>query len=132
MNAHFTILVTASPYSRQGHTSALAFARAVVESGHTIDTIFFHGDAVYVANELISPPTDETNITSEWQRFAEQHKVELSVCIGASLRRGICDIETAKQEQLNSSNLARLFTLDGLGNLAQATATSDRLVRFGG
>jgi tRNA 2-thiouridine synthesizing protein D len=132
MTARFTILVTASPYSRQGHTSALAFARAVIECGHNIDTIFFHADAVYVASELNCPPTDETNITFEWQLFAQQHNVELSVCIGASLRRGICDQETATEEQLNSSNLANEFILDGLGNLAQATANSDRLIRFGG
>ncbi|MFT5521632.1 MAG: tRNA 2-thiouridine synthesizing protein D [Enterobacterales bacterium] len=132
MTTRFTILVTASPYSRQGHTSALAFARAVIVCGHNIDSIFFHGDAVYVASELNSPPTDEKNITFEWQLFAQQHNVELSVCIGASLRRGICDKETASQEQLNSSNLATEFRLDGLGNLAQATANSDRLIRFGG
>ena len=132
MAARFTILVTASPYSRQGHSSALAFARAAIECGHHIDTIFFHGDAVYVASELNSPPTDEVNITFEWQLFAQQHNIELSVCIGASLRRGICDSETASQEQLNSSNLANNFTLDGLGNLAQATADSVRLIRFGG
>ena len=132
MSARFTILVTASPYSRQGHTSALAFAHAVIECGHSIDTIFFHGDAAYVASELNCPPSDETNITFEWQLFAQQHNIELSVCIGAALRRGICDKDIASQEQLNSSNLANEFTLDGLGSLAQATANSDRLVRFGG
>ena len=132
MTAHFTILVTAPPYSRQGHNSALAFARAAIECGHLIETIFFHGDAVYVASELNCPPVDETNITFEWQLFAQKHNVELSVCIGASLRRGICDSETANQERLNTNNLASEFTLDGLGNLAQATANSDRLIRFGG
>ena len=85
-----------------------------------------------MASELNSPPTDETNITFEWQLFAQQNNVELSVCIGAALRRGICDKESAVQDQLNTSNLANEFTLDGLGNLAQATANSDRLIRFGG
>jgi len=64
--------------------------------------------------------------------FARKYNVELSVCIGASLRRGICDAETASQEQLSSSNLAEGFILDGLGRLAQASEASDRLIRFGG
>lgn len=132
MTARFTLLVTASPYSRQAHSSALAFARAVIEGGHKIECIFFHGDAAYVASELNSPPTDETNITFEWQLFAQKHHIALSVCIGASLRRGICDKETARQEQLSSTNLANEFTLSGLGTLAQATADSDRLIKFGG
>ena len=132
MSASFTILVSCSPYSRQGHHSALAFAKAAIESGHSINCVFFHGDAVTVANELNCPPVDEVNITFEWQMFARNHNVELSVCIAASLRRGICDAETAAQEQLNFNNLAKQFQLDGLGALAQATADSDRLIRFGG
>jgi len=132
MSKRFTLLVTSSPYSKQGHHSALAFARAVIECGHQIEAVFFHADAVYVANELNCPASDETNITFEWQMFAQEHKIELSVCIGASLRRGICDKESANQEQLPSSNLATGFVLDGLGRLAQATAVSDRLIRFGG
>ena len=132
MSARFTLLVTASPYSKEGHHSALAFAKATIECGHHIECIFFHADAVYVASELNCPASDETNITFEWQIFAQEHKIELSVCIGASLRRGICDQETAVQEQLSSSNLATGFVIDGLGRLAQATAVSDRLIRFGG
>lgn len=132
MTARFTLLVTAPPYSRQGHHSALAFAKAAIECGHQIDCVFFHGDGVYVASELNCPSPDEPNITFEWQMFAQKHNVELSVCIGAALRRGICDKETAAQEQLTTANIAQEFRLDGLGRLAQATEVSDRLIRFGG
>jgi len=132
MSSRFTILLTATPYSRQCHHSALAFARAAIECGHQIETIFFYGDAVYAASELNCPAPDETNVTFEWQLFAKEHNIELSVCIGAALRRGICDSNAAAQEQLPASNIAKMFTIDGLGRLAQATAKSDRLIRFGG
>jgi tRNA 2-thiouridine synthesizing protein D len=57
---------------------------------------------------------------NRWSKLAEEHKVDLVVCVAAALRRGI------KEE-----NLAKGFRISGLGQLAEAGIKTDRLVTFG-
>jgi len=52
--------------------------------------------------------------------LAEEHSVDLVVCVAAALRRGIVD-----------DNLAAGFRISGLGQLVESGIRSDRLVTFG-
>ena len=59
-------------------------------------------------------------MTRNWAKLAEEHKVDLVVCVAAALRRGIKD-----------ENLAAGFRISGLGQLVEAGIQADRLVTFG-
>lgn len=116
----FTILINAGPYTHQASDSALHFARAALDKGHTVTRIFFYGDGVYNANKNIQPPTDERNLVVLWCELASQHNIDLVVCVAAANRRGI-------QTEL----LATGFRISGLGQLVEAGIDSDRLLVFG-
>ncbi|MFA0521175.1 DsrE family protein, partial [Vibrio sp. 10N.222.55.E8] len=58
------------------------------------------------------------------------HDISLETCVAAALRRGVVSSEEAVQHQLSSSNLAAGFTQVGLGSLAEALLTQDRVVQF--
>jgi tRNA 2-thiouridine synthesizing protein D len=57
---------------------------------------------------------------NRWSKLAEEHGVDLVVCVAAALRRGIKD-----------ENLATGFRISGLGQLVEAGIQTDRTVVFG-
>ena len=126
----FAILVTGPAYGTQQASSALQFSQAVIEQGHTLESVFFYREGVYNANQLTSPASDEFDIVRAWQQLNEQHGVALHICVAASLRRGVTDEEQATQLGLPSYNMQPGFILSGLGALAQASLTCDRTVQF--
>jgi tRNA 2-thiouridine synthesizing protein D len=116
----FAILVNEGHFNHQASDSAYQFAKAAIEKGHQIFRVFFYYDGVYNANRLSEPPTDDRNVVKNWGKLAQDHKVDLVVCVAAALRRGI------KEE-----NLASGFRISGLGQLIEAGIQADRLVTFG-
>lgn len=126
----FALMVTGPAYGTQQASSALLFARAVLEEGHTLESVFFYREGVYNGNQLTSPASDEVDIVLAWQALHQQHHVALNICVAAALRRGITDAEQAEVANNTASNLQTGFTLTGLGALAEAAATVDRVVQF--
>lgn len=126
----FAILVTGPAYGSQQASSALQFSQAVIEEGHTLESVFFYREGVHNANLLTSPASDEFDLVRAWQQLHQQHGVELHICVAAALRRGVTDAEQATQHGLPSYNLQPGFMLSGLGALAQASLTCDRTVQF--
>ena len=116
----FGIVVNEGPYQRQASDSAYLFCKAAIEKGHEVWRVFFYHDGVHNASKLTEPPQDDRHIVNRWSRLAEEHKVDLVVCVAAALRRGI------KEE-----NLAKGFRISGLRQLVEAGIKSDRLVTFG-
>lgn len=51
----FAITVTGPAYGTQQASSALQFARAVLQEGHELLSIFFYREGVYNANQLTAP-----------------------------------------------------------------------------
>ena len=127
----FSLLVLGAPYSSQSVSTALRFAQAAVNGGHSLYRIFFYHDAVNSGNALITPPQDENDIPSQWQALASEHDIDLVVCIASALKRGVIDPKEADRFEKASHNLAENFTISGLGQLVDATASSDRLITFG-
>ncbi|WP_318356983.1 sulfurtransferase complex subunit TusD [Enterobacter sp.] len=126
----FTILVTGPAYGTQQASSALQFARALLNAGHELISVFFYREGVYNANQLTAPASDEFDVVRAWQQLHTDHGVALEICVAAALRRGVTDETEAQQLGLAGANLQPGFTLSGLGALAQAALTCDRMVQF--
>ena len=116
----FGILVNEGPFTHQASDSAYQFARAAIEKGHKVMRVFFYHDGVNNANKLSEPQSDDRNLVKLWSELAEEHNLDLVVCVAAALRRGIKD-----------DILAPGFRISGLGQLIEAGIVSDRLVTFG-
>ena len=116
----FGLMVNEGPYTHQATDTAYLFAKAAFEKGHKIDRVFFYHDGVNNATRLTEPPQDDRHIVNRWTKMAEEHGVDLVVCIAAAMRRGI-----------REENLAPGFRISGLGQLVESGIRSDRLVVFG-
>ena len=127
----FAILINEGPYTHQASDSAYQFAKAVLAKGHEIFRIFFYHDGVNNATRLTTPPQDDRNIVNRWSKLAEEHKLDMVVCVAAAQRRGIVDEGEAKRNGKDATNLAPGFRISGLGQRIEAGIQSDRLVTFG-
>ena len=116
----FAILINEGPYTHQASDSAYQFAKAVLAKGHEIFRIFFYHDGVNNATRLTTPPQDDRHIVNRWAKLAQDHSIDLVVCVAAALRRGIKD-----------ENLAPGFRISGLGQLIESGIQADRYVTFG-
>ncbi len=114
------ILINEGPYTHQATESAYLFARAAIEKGHQVSRVFFYHDGVNNSTRLTEPPQDDRHVVNRWAKLAQDHNIDLVVCVAAALRRGIKD-----------ENLAPGFRISGLGQLIEAGIQADRLVTFG-
>ena len=127
----FSILINEGPYTHQASDSAYQFAKAVLAGGHEIFRIFFYHDGVNNATRLTTPPQDDRNIVNRWSKLADEHKLDLVVCVAAAQRRGIVDEGEAKRNGKDATNLAPGFRISGLGQLVETGIEADRVVTFG-
>lgn len=118
------ILITAAPTSIHAW-HALGLAQALQQKQEDF-RVFFYQDGVMVANALQWVPDDQRQLMQEWQKLS----IRLPVCVSAALARGISDIENAKRHQIQEHNLAQGFELVGLGELADAVQSTQRLIQF--
>lgn len=125
----YTLLVTGPAYGTQQASSALLFARALLAAGHQLESIFFYREGVLNGNQLTAPAGDEFDLVRAWQAL-QQQGVTLNICVAAALRRGVTDEQEAASLRLPTANLQPGFTLSGLGALAEAVLTCDRVVQF--
>lgn len=133
LTAHmkFSLIILDEPnHSSSSHT-ALEFAKAAIAKGHDIFRVFFANGGVLNGSVLNTPPQDECNVADNWQQFITQNKVDAVVCVAASLRRGLLNAQEAERYQKPASNLSSSIELAGLGQLIEATLSSDRVITFG-
>jgi len=114
------ILVNEGPFTHQASDSAYHFTKAAIEKGHDVLRVFFYYDGVNNANKLSEPQSDDRNLVKMWGELANEHNVDLVVCVAAALRRGIKD-----------EILADGFRISGLGQLIELGMAADRMVVFG-
>jgi len=130
--SQFSIIITRSPFKSGAHQSAIRFIQACYQSGHQIATVFFYGDATLVANKACLPFHQHPSLTQQWGKLSTQHGFTLQACVSAATLRGIVD----KDERLNrpdfSLNIADNFNLVGLGELAQISQQTDKIIEFNG
>ncbi|PFG55126.1 tRNA 2-thiouridine synthesizing protein D [Vibrio sp. ES.051] len=126
----YTLVVNGPVYGSQAARSAYQFAQALIEQGHTLVSVFFYQDGVTNGTALSVPANDEFDLNKAWQTLAKANQVRLETCVAAALRRGIVSEEEANQHGLVQNNLAEGFEQAGLGSLAEAMLTQDRVVQF--
>jgi tRNA 2-thiouridine synthesizing protein D len=104
----------------------------LIARGHSIHRVFFldAGTLTSTANSVF--PQDESNPMHLWAELAQQHGLDLVICISSALKHGMLDQVEANRHQLPSPTIHSLFTVSGLGQLVDACAQSDRLITFGG
>ena len=127
----FTIQVNTGPYTHQASDSAYRFTHAALESGHEIHRVFFYHDGVNNGTMMGAPPQDDRNLPVLWSELAEQHDLDMVVCIAAAQRRGIMDEKESERHGKEMANIAPGFQISGLGQLIEAAVASDRLMVFG-
>lgn len=127
----FGILVNEGPYTHQASDTAYQFVKAALAAGHEIFRVFFYNDGVNNGTRLTVPPQDERNLQQNWSALAEEHGLDLVVCIAAAQRRGILDAGEARRHGKDADNIAPGFRISGLGQLVETGIEADRLVVFG-
>lgn len=127
----YAIMINEGPYTHQASDSAYLFTKAALEAGHEIFRIFFYHDGVNNATRLTIPPQDDRNVITRWSALAEEHELDMVVCIAAAQRRGILDEDEAKRQGKDANNIAPGFRISGLGQLIEAGIQADRTLVFG-
>ncbi len=127
----FAIQINASPYHSTVGFCAYQFITEVLAQGHTIFRVFFYHDGIYHAFNYATPPDDEPHFTALWTALAQQHAVDLVVCISAAQRRGLLCADEAARQGKHDHDLAAGFRISGLGQLVEATLEADRFIVFG-
>ncbi|HXK00414.1 MAG TPA: sulfurtransferase complex subunit TusD [Buchnera sp. (in: enterobacteria)] len=127
---NYVVIVTRAAYGTENSSTALLFSRALIDSGHKLNSIFFYFGGVLNANQMIFPADDECNLVKYWEDFGFQFKIKLNVCISAASRRGVISDEQALRAGLQKGNLANGFKLTGLNELSEAIQKCDRIVQF--
>jgi len=128
--ASFTFLIRSAPFASGQHQIALDFLQEAVAQGHRIDRVFFYQDAVYCGLNSLQPVQGQPSVTSQWQALSQQLRFPLQLCIANALRRGICNEEEQQRYNLPAVTCAEHFELSGLGEMAEACMSSDRVVEF--
>ncbi len=128
----YSLLVLSSPTSGQGSLTALNFAKAVTNRGHQIHRVFFLDEGTMAGASCTVTPQDELNPTQQWANFAVKENIELILCVSSALKRGLLDVSEAQRYEKDAETIHPSFEVSGLGQLIDASVTSDRLMTFGG
>ena len=127
----FSLLVH-SPPSSQASFSAYQFADALLAQNHSLYRVFFYHDGAYHGSDIQCVGQDEFDLSKAWGVLQREHNFDLVICIAAGLKRGIIDSKEAGRYAKSQHNLSNTMELSGLGQLADATVNSERLISFGG
>jgi tRNA 2-thiouridine synthesizing protein D len=128
--AQYSVLITSSPFHGDNALRALQFIAGVIDSGSSIDNVFFYGDGVYHTNNLMLEAGGECFSFGEWKKLSEAHNVKLLVCITAAVKRGIVSEQEAVNNGIASANLSAPFIQAGLGEFFTELHSCTRLVQF--
>jgi len=125
------VLISEGPYTHQAVDTGYHFVKAALAKGHEVPRVFFYHDGVNVSSRLSIPPQDERHIQNNWTALAQEHGIDLVVCIAAAQRRGLLDENEATRQGKDANNIAEGFRISGLGQLIEMGIQCDRLVTFG-
>jgi tRNA 2-thiouridine synthesizing protein D len=126
----FAIQVNASPYQAQAGESAYQFIKAALAMGHAIVRVFFYYDGVYHGFGGCRPPQDEPQPLQRWAELADDHGVDLVLCISAAQRRGLLTTTEAGAAGIAPGPVAPGFRIAGLGLWVEACLQADRVLVF--
>lgn len=125
------IVINEGPYTHEASDTAYHFTRAALSKGHNIVRVFFYHDGVYNGTRLSVPPQDDRHVIRRWSALAQEHDLDLVLCVAAAQRRGILDRSESRRHGKDTDNVAPGFRISGLGQLIEAGIVADCLVSFG-
>ena len=128
--AHYSILITSSPFDEATGLAAIDFARALLAQGHEIDQVFFYQAGVYHANEFTHVPGENTNQFEAWVNLHQDTNVPLWVCVTAAAKRGVISAAEASEQGKSGFNLRAPFEQVGIGEFFATLHNSEHLVQF--
>jgi tRNA 2-thiouridine synthesizing protein D len=128
----YSLLVLSSPISGHCSRSAAAFAHCAIARGHIIHRVFFLDAGTLASSSNHVFPQDESDPVGLWVDLAEQHGVDLVICISSALKHGMLDQVEANRYERPYATINPAFAISGLGQLVDACAHSDRVITFGG
>ena len=127
----FSIVIYAAPYSSESASSALRFAKSVIDQGHDVYRLFFFGDGVHNASQQTVVAQDEANLQQQWDELIQRHDIDSVICVSSALRRGVLNQTEADRHDLGAASAYASSEVAGLGQLIDAVLHSDRMVNFG-
>lgn len=127
----YAIQINTSPYQSNTGYSAYQFIKAALAQGHEVFRVFFYHEGIYHTFKHNTPPDDELQLTRLWGELAEQHTLDLLVCISAAQRRGLLYADEAQRQGKQDDDLAAGFRIGGLGQWIEALIEADRVIVFG-
>ncbi|MFW9773476.1 MAG: DsrE/DsrF/TusD sulfur relay family protein [Candidatus Heimdallarchaeota archaeon] len=116
----YTFMISTEPYKFEAVDTLLNLCRAVLQKGHNIKGIFFYGSGVYNIKKDIETGITVRNLPARLEEFIKENQIPVAGCttwIGLCGLNEHCFIDGAKEE--------------GLGELSNWTAESDKLIMFG-
>lgn len=123
----YTIILTQSPALSESHATAQRLVAELINNGDIIHRVFFYQDAAYIGIKTQVPGQGLQASFDGWLKLQEQKNFPLQICIANALRRGIIDTtEGGRYQQIET--LHNGFQLCGLGEIAEACQTSDRII----
>ncbi len=123
----YTLILTHSPSQLESNLSAQQLAVEILSAGDAIDRVFFYQDACFIGLNSQVPGQGLQASYQGWVDLQSEHEVPLQVCIANSLRRGVLDKAEAARYQM-VDNIHPSFQLVGLGEIAEACQSSDRII----
>lgn len=127
----FAILINCSPTTSNTALTAYQFVKTALSMQHEVLRVFFYQEGIYHGFAHVTPPDDEVNLNKQWSALAEQHALDLVVCISAAQRRGLLGDDEASRQGKVDQDLAAGFRISGLGQLVEACILADRFMVFG-
>jgi tRNA 2-thiouridine synthesizing protein D len=124
---HYTLVLTESPSQIESNLTAQKLAVEILAAGDVIDRVFLYQDACYIALGSQVPGQGLSASYQGWHELHENYQLCVQACIANSLRRGVLDKAEA-QRYLSTENIHSSFELVGLGELAEACRSSDRII----
>ncbi len=125
----YTLILTQSAAQYESNQTAQSLVAELIAAGNIIDRVFFYQDAVYTGLESQVAGQGLESSSQGWLDLQQQQSFPLQICIANGLRRGIIDQAEATR-YAKSANLQQGFQLCGLGELAEACQSSDRIIRL--
>ena len=122
------VVVTTPPYDNLT-TTTIGIIKAAIANQITVVGVFFYQTGVLNAAKYFSMPSDEFQISDEWQQLAEQHNVPLHLCSTAAEKHGLMS-EHIHDKDNELSLINQYFTISGLGELVELTNDADKVVKL--
>ncbi|WP_343189910.1 sulfurtransferase complex subunit TusD [Buchnera aphidicola (Astegopteryx bambusae)] len=126
----YTILVSGPCFGTQNSISSFLFSKHLIKKGHFIKSIFFYSDGVYNSNSINFSDNEKINLLKCWKKLHKKFNINLKLCIGSALKRGLVNKDIALERGVDINNIDYCFKITGFTELSEDIMLSDRVIQF--